>query len=488
MLKFLKKTFNTTYTENGAPTLASTDSHCLDLFSTIGALRNTPEDDVLKLFNRAWIEDPDLTIKILFFARDIRGGLGERRIFRIILQNLAFTNDTSIIKNLHHIAEYGRYDDLFVLENTPCEEKMYDFIREQILLDKKVMENGGEEISLLGKWMPSINASSQKTIFLAKKMAKKLNMKNNEYRKLLSNLRSKIKILENNLRLKDYTFDYSKQPSKAMMKYRQAFFRNDSDRYTKFMERVREGKEKLNTGTLYPYEIITPCLQFKRQFTKEERLGLDATWNALPDYTNDENALVVVDGSGSMYGCGNPLPAAVAMSLGLYFAQRNKGHFANHFITFSERPRLIEVKGSNIFEQISYCMSFNEVANTNVAAVFELILKTAIKNKVPQEDLPKTLFFISDMEFDSCAVNSDISNFDHAKKIFSKAGYNLPQIVFWNVSSRNHHQPVSMNEQGVALVSGCTPRLFQMVMSGDMSPYDNMIEILSNERYANLQA
>lgn len=255
----------------------------------------------------------------------------------------------------------------------------------------------------------------------------------------------------------------------------------------KFMKDVSEGKEKLNIGTLFPYEIITPCL-YNRGLGKEERLALDSTWKSLPNYTNDENALVVVDGSGSMYGGGAPLPIEVVVSLGVYFAQRNKGHFADHFITFSERPSLIEIKGNDIFDQVRYCMSFNEVANTNVAAVFDLILNTAIKNKIPQEDLSKKLFFISDMEFDNCAENADISNFDYAKNRFNEHGYQLPQIVFWNIVSRNQHQPVSMKEQRVALVSGCTPRLFQMVTSGKLSPYENMLEILSSERYAHLEA
>ncbi|MDE6767006.1 MAG: DUF2828 family protein, partial [Eubacterium sp.] len=211
-------------------------------------------------------------------------------------------------------------------------------------------------------------------------------------------------------------------------------------------------------------------------------------WGALEDFTKDENAIAVVDGSGSMYYCGNPLPASVALSLGIYFAEHSKGAFANHFITFSSSPRLVEIKGRDITEKVRYCESFNEVANTNIQKVFELILHTAVKNKLPQEELPSTIYIISDMEFDMCAEGADITNFEYAKRRYAKYGYNLPKMIFWNVQSRNMQQPVKMNEQGVALVSGCTPRIFSMVKDGKLNPYDFMMDIINYERYAVIAA
>ena len=487
MLAFLKKEALSTRTENGAAAYATTMSDCLDLFSTIGALRSAPEAEIADRFTRAWAENPDLAMKIAFFARDVRGGLGERRAFRVILKTLATLAPASVVKNLANIPEYGRCDDLMALLDTPCRGQMFAYIRGQLAKDVSALSVEGESISLLAKWLPSVNASSADTVRAAKQVARALGMSDAQYRKTLSALRARIAILENNLRERDYTFDYAKQPSKAMFKYRKAFFRNDGQRYQAFLEQVRSDEAKLNTGTLYPYELVAPIL--KGEVSESERLTLDTTWKALPDYAGDGDALVVVDGSGSMYWSGaQPVPATVALSLGLYFAQRNTGAFRGHFITFSGRPRLVEVKGRDLYEQVRYAVSFNECANTNVQAVFDLILRTAVKNRLKQADLPATLYFVSDMEFDSCAEHADLTNFEYARRAFAARGYTLPRMVFWNVASRALQQPVTMNEQGVALVSGCTPRLFEMVLGGNLSPYAYMLDVLSAPRYRDIAA
>ena len=350
------------------------------------------------------------------------------------------------------------------------------------------MESGEGNVSLLAKWLPSVNASSPDTLLSAKILVKGLGMTEAAYRKTLSALRARIAILENNLRERDYTFDYAKQPSKAMLKYRKAFLRNDSERYQDFLEQVCEGKATLHTGTLYPYDVIAPALVGK-VMSQAERLALDTTWNALPDYTGGGNALVVADGSGSMYsGYVSPIPAAVALSLAIYFAQRNTGAFRNHFITFSHSPRLVEIKGKDLYEQVQYCAGFNECANTNLEAVFDLILRAAVENHMSQSDMPDTLYVISDMEFDQGAEHADVTVFEQARQAFAAEGYQLPQVVFWNVASRGLHQPVTMNEQGAALVSGCTPKLFQMVTGGELSPYAYMLDVLSDPRYRDLTA
>ena len=312
-------------------------------------------------------------------------------------------------------------------------------------------------------------------------------MDNAEYRRTLSRLRAKIAIIENNLREKDYSFDYEKQPSRAMMKYRKAFMRNDAERYNGFLGRVEKGEAKLHTSALYPYDIIRPIIGYGGM-AEDERRSINVTWNAQDDFTSGQNALVVIDGSASMYGSNHPTPASVALSLGVYFAERSKGEFANHFITFSENPRLVEIKGKDIYEKIKYCASFNEIANTDVEKVFKLILSTAVKHRMKQRELPATIYIISDMEFDSCAENADLTNFESAKRAFAKHRYALPTIVFWNVQSRNEQQPVTLNEQGVVLVSGCSPRVFAMVASGKLSPYAFMMDVLGNERYAKINA
>ncbi len=480
MLNELKKEANRTLTENGAATLRSTGSDCLDLFATIGALRNAGEQEIIVRFMRAFAEDRDMAMKMLFYCRDIRGGLGERRVFRTILKYLADAQAASVRKNLHYVAEYGRWDDLTVLFGTKCEKDAMALIREQLKQDLSALETG-ENISLMAKWLPSVNTSNAGAVKDGKRIAKALGMTDAEYRKTLVKLRAKIRIIENNLRQKDYTFAYSAQPSRAMLKYRKAFRRNDEERYQAYLEQVSKGEETIHTGTLYPYDIVEKALRFRADDT--ERKALDVTWNALEDYAPQGNALCVIDGSGSMYDWGAPLPITVALSLGMYFAERNKGEFHNHFITFSRNPKLVEIKGKDLVEKVQYCESFDEVANTNIQKVFELILSTAVKNKLPQEELPETLYFISDMEFDCCADDAELTNFEHAKKLFEDHGYKLPQVVFWNVQSRNQQQPVKMNEQGVILVSGCTPRLFSMVASGQFDPAVFMKEVLLSKRY-----
>lgn len=488
MLNYLKEESNKALTENGALTLKSTLSCCLDLFATAGGLRRETENEIINRFSRAYAEDKELAMKLLFFARDVRGGLGERRFFRVILKWLAENEPGSLKKNIEYIAEYGRYDDLLALFGTPLECRMLEYVKSQLEKDLDGMA-AGKEVSLLAKWLPSVNTSNYETVLMGKRTARFLKMDEKTYRKMLSRLRAYIRIIENNLREKDYTFDYENQPSKAMLKYRSAFIRNDGERYMEYISKVRTGEAKINTDVLTPYEIITPF--FEKRVSDEERAAIDVTWKSLKDYTGDENALAVVDGSGSMYVGRNPIPATVAMSLGIYFAERNKGAFKNHFITFSENPQLVEIKGEDILEKVQYCYNYNEAANTNIRKVFELILNAAVKNRVPREEMPERLYIISDMEFDDCAEDASETNFSYAKKLFEDAGYKLPEIVFWNVESRNRQQPVSRNEQGVYLVSGCTPRLFEMIADGgisESSPYEFMLEVLNGDRYKKIVA
>jgi hypothetical protein len=342
-----------------------------------------------------------------------------------------------------------------------------------------------------------VNASNAETIRNAKKIARALGLKDADYRRSLTKLRARIELLENHLREKDYSFDYEKQPSRAMFKYKKAFLRNDRERYRAFVDKVISGKQILHADQIAPYELVAPYLttidwlerrNFMKDITTEEKAVLNATWASLPDFGSEENAMAVVDTSGSMYCYAKPLPAAVALSLGLYFAERNKGIFRNHLIGFSAEPQLIEIKGDTFADKLRYLASFNEIADTNLEAVFDLILSAAVKHNVPQEELPAKLIIISDMEFNACVQNASATNFRNAKEKYEVYGYKLPEIVFWNVASRSRQQPVTMNEQGVALVSGVTPRLFSMVAGNNLSPYTFMMETLANERYAPIAA
>ncbi len=493
MLESLKKIANRTYTENGALTNLSTYSDCLDLFATVGALRKASEQEILDRFIRAYTEDPDKAIKIIFFARDIRGGLGERRVFRTVMTYLAAHEPASVMKNIEYFGEYGRYDDLLSLMGTACEKAMLEYVGKQFAGDMEALASGGK-VSLLAKWLPSVNASNADTVAMAKKIARSMKMSDRDYRKALAELRAKIRIIENNLRERDYSFDYSKQPSKAMFKYRAAFMRNDGERYREFIGKVSRGEARLNARTLMPYELVGSCLSrywhndYVKELSEDEKKVLNATWESLPDFGGSENAIAVIDTSGSMYWTSEPTPASVALSLGLYFAERNKGLFHNHFIEFSRNARLIEIKGETFVDRLRYVTSFSEVADTNIEAVFNLILEAAVRGRVSQEEMPSKLYLISDMEFNRCVCNAEVTNFENAKRKYRAFGYKLPDIVFWNVQSRNRQQPVTMNEQGVALVSGCTPRLFSMVASGKIDPYSFMMEIIGSERYEKIAA
>jgi len=483
MLQFLKNLTNHTRTENGAATLRSTGHECLDLFATIGALRSADAREIEDRFLRAYAENPDLAMKILFYARDIRGGLGERRVFRTLLRWLACNELPALLRNLPWVAEFGRWDDVLALLETPARDAAVKLLKAQLDSDLAALDRG-EPVSLLGKWLPSVNAHNADAVRMARLLARAFGMTEARYRKALSALRQSIRILENNLRRRDYSFDYAAQPSKAMFKYRRAFLRNDAERYRDFMNRVNRGEARLHTGALMPYEIVEAAYRA----SQADRAALDATWNALEDFTNGENALVVADGSGSMYWSGSPTPGAVAQSLAIYFAQRNRGAFHNHFVTFSMNPQLVQIKGEDIVDVARYCRTFNECANTDLQKVFELILQAAVQNRVPQRQLPSTLYIISDMEFDACARGASLTNFEYARQLYRQNGYRLPRVVFWNVQSRNRQQPVSMNAQGVALVSGFTARIFSQVMSGEMDPYRNMMSVVGGERYAMIRA
>ena len=486
MLKELKKESNLTLTQNGAVAYRSSENNCLDLFAFAGALRKAPPKRIARLFARAYAENPDMAMKILFYARDIKEGLGERQFFRYAIRYAALKHPESVIKNIPYISEYGRFDDLVWLIDTPCEKAFAEYISQQ--LDKDIADmNDRKPVSLLAKWLPSVNASNPFVIKRAEYICKLLGMSQKKYRKMLSALRTYIDILEKRLCKKDYTFEYEKIPSKALYTYRKAFFRNDTDRYTKFIEDVNSGKTEMKTSSLYPYDIVRSC--GNGILSDEEIKILDTTWKSLTSFDNGKNAIAVIDGSGSMYwGYDNEIrPTDIAISLGIYFAEHSKGEFAGHFITFSETPRLIEIKGKNIYEKVEYCRSYDEVANTDIMAVFKLILKTAVDNKLPQEELPEIIYIISDMEFDM-QYNSKKTTFEYAKKLFEKSGYRLPAIVFWNVNSKTEQLPAKKDDTGAILVSGASPSIFKQVIDNELDPINFMYSVINSERYNKISA
>lgn len=485
MLNELKRELNYTITENGAVTHKTSNSYVLDYFAQGSALRNRNEANIIRLFTKSFSEDPLLTMKILFYSRDIRGGQGERNTFRKIIKYLANNHTDTMRKNIELIPEFGRWDDVYALFNTKLESEIITLIKNQLNKDLT-----SEKPSLLAKWLKSENTSSKESRILANKTRELLGMTPKSYRKTLSLLRKRINIVESKISKKNYKeIDYSKVPSNASLKYRQAFYRNDEERYSEYLDLLSKGKVKVNTKALYPYQLVSKALGYP---SAEEKQLLNSMWDNLPDFIgdNNENNIAVVDTSGSMSGT----PMEVAISLGLYLAERNKGAFKNHFITFADNPELVEVVGSNFCEKVNNISNANWGMSTNIEATFNLILNTAIKNKLPQEELPSRIFIISDMEFNQIENNywswecvktrNDTVLFQQIRERFEYYGYKMPRLVFWNVDSRNDNIPMTMNDDGVQLVSGANPILFETLLHNEfIGAYEIMLKEIGKERY-----
>lgn len=481
LLKELKKATNYTYTENGGLTHKSTLNKCYDLFAFGGASRGKGEEDILDMFYDALREDKLLAMKLLFYIRDVRGGLGERRTFRIILKSLANSHPYLIEKNIDLISFYGRYDDLLVLFDTKCEDKMIDLIAKTLIDDCRT-----NQPTLLAKWLPSENASSSDSRRLARKLAKKLSLTNREYRKTLSSIRNKIKIVENLLSEKKYNeIEFDKLPSKAGLKYRDAFLRHE-ELCARYVEFIDNKNSKINAKTLYPYDIIRNVWNCETH----ERKVLDKYWKNLPDYFDGKpcSILPVIDNSGSMTWNlnGGVIPIDVAVSLGIYCAERNLGDFHNHYISFSRTPKLVEIKGNNIVEKALSAVKNVLYENTNIEAVFDLILKTLKKSDLSEECLPKHIVIISDMEFDEgTRCNDSVTLMERIRKEWAKEGYTMPNLVYWNVCSRKNNIS-DLGADNITYVSGCTPMIFKSIMSGK-NGMDLMLDTLNSDRYSSIR-
>ena len=483
MLKdHLKKatTNKLTYTENGAVAVASTGTALLDFFSIGAALRTRSADEVEKLFLEAFYEDNLLALKMLFYIRDIRGGQGERKTFGTIIKMLANTYPEILSKNLALIPEYGRWDDLWPLLDTDVFDDVVLLVKRQ--LEKDISDyKQNKSISLLAKWLPSANASAFRNRRYASILRTQLSMTRTTYLDTVKSLRSHLKIVEKQMTTNDWgNINYEAVPSRASVIYRNAFKRHDTYRYQQYLNDVVDGAAKINTGTLYPYDLVTKVL-----YGSDNSKTLSVAWDNLPDYFNgiEENSLVVADVSGSMSG----LPMAVSISLAMYIAERNKGPFHNCYLTFSDTPKLIEIKGKTLYEKVQYINRTNVGYDTNVEAVFDLILKIALKQKMPQSDLPSRLYIVSDMEFNMIQGYNNKPNktlFQNLKKRFKQRGYKMPELVFWNVNSRNTRFPMSIDSRGFLNVSGCSPSILESLLSGEVkTPHDLMIQTITKPRY-----
>lgn len=489
--KHAKSKANTTKTENGAETYLHSGSAVLDLFSQGGAYCSRSEDDINNLVGMAAEENLLLTLKCLFYLRDIRKGQGERRFFRVAMKYLAERYPSDVAANLEQFPVFGRWDDLWLsLENTILEPIMLQHLVNTLDADWR-----SEKPSLLAKWMPSENASSKNTKRLAKKFMKRFSLSPRKYRQHLSALRAKLNVVEREMCAKRWEFiTYSHVPSKAMLKYRKSYYKRDEVRFKQFIESVKKGEKKINASTLYPYDIV---YQAKRNHDE----SLQALWDNLPNYMEGEKSvLVMCDSSASMqYEIGPKTEVTahdVALSLAIYTAERNQGAYKNLYLTFSEDSEFVELRGVNLYNKIRNIPQLN-VRNTNFQSAFDEILKIAIKNHLSQEDLPQTLLVISDMEFDTALTGNDgtysyssktketeMKNFEVARKKFAKYGFELPDIVYWNVMSRNNQSPVTKDENGMFMVSGCSPSILKNVFDKSVrTPQEMMEAVLNNSIY-----
>ena len=475
------------YTENGALSNASTLNSVLDFFSKSGALRGD-QNTALKLFKDALCEDELLAKKALFYSRDVRGGQGERSNFRFILHSFADSHPESLRPNVQYIPEFGRWDDIYSLLDTKCETEALSLIKKQFEQDIKDLE-GDKNVSLLGKWLKSENASSSESKRVAKRIRKYLGLNSKEYRQALSKLRAKIDIVERNMTLKQWEdINYSHIPSNAMKLYTKAFQKHDHERYAQYLADVAAGKSKINASTLYPYDIA--CKYLNGNVSEEENATLEALWNNLPNYFKDGeyNTLCVVDVSGSMYwGRSTPRPIDVAISLGLYMAERNKGPLKDYFLTFSEKPEVVKVKGATLKDRIEGMSNANWGYNTNLLRVFEVILEIVQTHNLSVEEIPKKIFIISDMQFDAAISNSNKTTFENIDAMFKKANVQRPDLIFWNVNAHSD-TPVTKDEHGTFLVSGASPSILAHALNSEaVTPLELMLDVLNSERYSCIQ-
>ena len=509
----LKETNNFTTTENGAIALKSTNSACLDAFGSLGAMRNNHDNGTraINIFMAAFNENRELAMRMLFYMRDIRGGQGERQLFRDIVTYLATNYPDLVKKNLPNFLKFGRADDILCLLDTSISPTVIDFITLVIRNDVVAM-NKGESITLMAKWLPSVNASSEKTKYYARKICKGLQWTERQYRKTLVRLRNYLKIVETKMSAREWSsIDYEAVPSKAASLYTKAFYNHDPKRYTNYVIDAANGKAKINAKALFPVDIIHKVRAMGWTNDELQRAVLNAQWENLPNYFEgtNESAICMVDTSGSMSG----QPIEVALSLGIYCADKCSGPFKGHFITFDSKPTVQEIKGRDIYEKVYSLKSIN-CANTDIERAFYLILQTAIENHAKQEDIPNKLYIISDMQFDEARGggwswswrNGDrspkpLTFMQTMREKYALYGYTLPSIVYWNVrASECGMFQETIDGENCAIVSGYSPSLFEAVIKGTtyetvitedgkevvrqkIDPMTVMINTLMDERY-----
>ena len=468
-----------TYTENGAFALNTTDDARLNFFSTVGALRNASETRMQVLFIEAYKQDPLFALKTLFYARDIREGLGERKVFCAILKYLAKTHPEVVRPNLDLIGVYGRYDDWYCLIGTPVEEDMWMAMKRQFEKDLSDYQQN-KAISLLVKWIKTADSKSEKTRKLGILTAKKLGYKVYNFKRIVRSMRKYIGVVEGLMSVGKWDeIRYSDVSSRAMLIYRNAFLRHDRERFGEYIGNALKGNEVIHSGDLYPYDIVEKIL-----YGGEDCEVLEAQWRQLPNYVEEgQHAIVMADVSGSMYG----RPMATSVGLAIYFAERNVGAYHNLFMTFSSSPEIVVLKGETLEQKIQYVSNASWGMSTNLKAAFDKVLEIAIANNVAQSEMPKSIIVISDMEIDRCADDEWIF-YAQVKAEYEDNGYEIPNVVFWNVNSRHDVFHADSKRPGVQLCSGQSISVFKQLMGSiGKTPIEMMEEVINSERYAGIE-
>ena len=487
-------------TENGAFAYDSTaQGALLDLFSQIGALRPRTEDEIARKFAAAFKEDKLLATKMLFYAGDIRqGGLGERRTFRICLRWLAENHPDIVLKNIGLIPYFNRFDSWFVLVGTDCEKAMWGLVARTLTADIKAMKasvvHKHVPASLLAKWMPSENTSSAKTRALAAKAIKALRLTPRKYRTMLSALRKHIGVTECKMSAGEWTStEYAKVPSYAMHNYGSAFAKHDHERFDAYLKSVSKGEAKINSSVLFPYDLVEKYLSSRYggygvcvgdcRVASMEDAVVEAQWKALPNYlTKPVNAVVMADVSGSMSG----RPMATSIGLATYFAQHNTGAYRNMYLTFTDNPHFINIpEGASLLECVKKVASAGVGYSTNLEKAFRAVLDVAVENRVPANEMPKTLVVISDMEIDRYMRPG--RHWDFLKVMearFNAKGYALPKIVMWNVNARK--DTVLSQDEHTIFISGQSASSFKTLCQNldGVTAYELMLQVLNGPAYA----
>ena len=487
-LNNLKEATDYKLTENGAIAHSSTGSYLYDLFSLGGAYRSRSDEDCIVLFKNAFNEDSIYALKCLFYLRDILEGQGERRFFRVVMKYMANTETARIRPLLEYVPEFGRWDDLYVFVDTPLAEDAFNLMKKQLALDVSC-----KTPSLLAKWLKSENTSSQESRILGNLTRIHFGMSHKQYRKTLSILRERIKVLERLMSANRWDeIEFDKIPSKAGIKYKNAFARRDIIK-AKYEAFAKDANTKVNAKALYPYEVVRAAINhYARHRDNTNRLMVNKYWDNLSDYFEGAsfNGLAVVDTSGSMtWGGDSVRPIDIAISLGLYCADKAKGPFHGYYVSFASRPQLIATEGADFCDKVKRIYETNLCDNTNLEATFDLLLNTALRNHTPQDEIPENLIIISDMEIDAArgyythSNNTPEALMETIKRRWTAAGYKCPKLMYWDVNARNN--TILDKSADVSYVSGCSPVIFEQVMKGK-SGIELMYDKLNSDRYKDI--